>query len=109
MVYGSDAASFENDTRPCPCRACENHRRYQRLHPERHKEQVRAYYGRNQEKILLQKAYARYIAGHTKKFHEQTLVRLKKAGFSIPPDTTSRFTKEDGLSGDIPSYISAEA
>lgn len=86
--------SSEDRVRPCPCHACESHRRYQILHPEQHKEQVRAYYARNQEKILMQKAYARYLAGHTKKFHKQTLVRLKKAGFAIPTDATSLVTME---------------
>lgn len=109
-IDSRDTDGFEGSTRPCPCRACQNHRRYQRIHQEKHKEQVKAYYVRNQEKILLQKAYARYLQGRTKKFHKETLVRMKKAGFSIPLETASQSTfSDDILSEQIPSFIATEA
>jgi lipopolysaccharide biosynthesis protein len=84
-----DAASFKEVSHRCNCRACENHRKYQQMHPEKHNEHVKAYYSRNQERILLQKAYRRYLAGNTKRFHKQTLIRLKNAGFDVSASRTA--------------------
>ena len=48
------------------------------MHPEKHNAHVKAYYGRNQEKSLMQKAYKRFLSGDTKRFHKQTLIRFGK-------------------------------
>lgn len=107
MVY-TENTDFPNDVRPCPCRACEGHRRYQQLHPEKHLEHVKAYYNRNQEKILMQKAYKRYITGHTKKLHKQTLLRLENAGFLVPPDTASTSNLESFKHEIVPNMVATE-
>jgi hypothetical protein len=88
-MYHEDSASFKDAVQHrCPCRACENHRKYQQMHPEKHKAHVKAYYGRNQEKILMQKAYKRFLEGNTKSFHRRTLIRLANAGFDVWPSAT---------------------
>jgi hypothetical protein len=89
-MFHGDSASFKDSVRQrCPCRACENHRRYQQMHPKKHYAHVKAYYNRNQEKILMQKAYKRFLEGSTKRFHRQTLIRLANAGFDISPFQTA--------------------
>jgi hypothetical protein len=98
--------------RRCLCRACENHRRYQRMHPEKHNKDVKAHYNRNQEKILLQKAYGRFLAGQTKKLHKRTIIRLQNAGFfvDIPVNTAYKMSNVDSLThGNLPKMLATEA
>jgi hypothetical protein len=89
-MFHEDSASFKDAVqRRCSCRACENHRQYQQMHPEKHNAHVKAYYNRNSEKILMQKAYKRFLEGHTKRFHRQMLIRLINAGFDVSPSQTA--------------------
>jgi hypothetical protein len=75
-----------NDTKnyQCHCRVCETSRAYQKEHHEQHAVNVRKYYNRNRESILMQKAYKRFLSGSTKKLQRQTLIRLANAGLKVP-------------------------
>jgi hypothetical protein len=95
MFHENAASIKEGKVHRCSCRACENHRRYQQLHPEKHNAHVKAYYGRNQEKILMQKAYCRFLSGDTKRFHKQTLIRLANAGFDVSAFRTATADLDD--------------
>jgi hypothetical protein len=79
---------------PCPCQACQKHREYAKTHPEQHNANMRAYYFRHHEAILLRKAYQRYVSGRTKKLYKTTTQRLIDAGFDMP-QTTSLNTLND--------------
>jgi hypothetical protein len=57
------------------------------MHPEKHNAHVKAYYNRNLENILMQKADN--FEGNTKRFHRQTLIRLANAGFDVLPSQTA--------------------
>jgi hypothetical protein len=56
----SDASDKTRMHVPCPCQACQKHREYAKLHPEKHNANMRAYYYRHHDAILLRKAYQRY-------------------------------------------------
>lgn len=83
MVQASNDLNA-TESHPCHCRVCETSRAYQKEHHQQHAQNVRRYYGRNRETILMQKAYKRFLSSATKKLHKQTLIRLADAGFAVP-------------------------
>lgn len=95
---------------PCPCRACQKHREYAKIHPEKHNANMRAYYYRHHDEILLRKAYQRFMNGRTKKLHKSTTRRLIDAGFDVRQMTSPSDTESEIEASALPlgSFTSIE-
>jgi hypothetical protein len=73
--------SYTDQLRTCPCATSKSKRRYAEKHPGRHSEHVKDYYIRNQNDILLTKAFERYKGGI--RIQQKTLDRLLAAGYPV--------------------------